>query len=124
MTLWTAIILTITLAAIVIMVPKSYISWSKAERLMREGDTEGLESLLAMQNSWIKRHLICGISGLAIVWIMMNYQKESITNILTDSLAFCVTVALVLAIVESVLAQKIADHLATIPVTARFRAQK
>ncbi|MBJ6723298.1 hypothetical protein [Geomesophilobacter sediminis] len=121
MTLFPAIMMTITLTILVIMVPRMYMSWMKAAQLNEERDAERLAELLADQNDWINRFFSCGVAGLGLVWLLMSHQGPGVPAALTDSIALYVTVTLLLAIAESFLAQKVAGLLRTIPVRVKVR---
>ena len=124
MTLLPAVMMAITLTLTVVMVPKLYLSWLKAERLIQEGEVATLRELLCEQNGWVKRHFACGVTGLALVCLMMRHQPAQSPTALTDSVALYVTISLILAIVESLLAQKIADRLALSLAAVRMRNRK
>lgn len=114
-----ALIVSLTLAMTVVMIPKIYWAWSTARRCYLKGEVEKLRELLREQNGWTKRHFCCGLTGLALVWLMAQYLPANIPSSLTDGVAFFVTISLAFAIAESLVAQHIAQRAAAIPVRLR-----
>lgn len=116
-----AMTLTITLTMTTVMVPKIYHAFLVAELLFLEEELELLGDLLAERNDWMLRHLACGLGGMILIWVAMNTPGLEVPSQLTSATAVYASCSLLFAVLESLLAQKIAGLLAAVP--ARVKVQ-
>jgi hypothetical protein len=101
--------LTVTVMVTLIMIPRIYGSWLQIMESAEAGDIDKLVDLQAQQNNWIIRHFICALLALALV-IAMEYCPDlgAPEQIIGATEGYC-AISFVLALIESVLAQKISS---------------
>jgi len=124
MTMITAMTMTITLTMTIIMVPRIYHSSLEAELLYLEEEWESLQELLAGRNDWMLRHLGCALGALFLVWMAMNSPALGVPDRMASAMAVYASCSLLFAILESLLAQKIAGLLAAVPARVKLRDQR
>jgi hypothetical protein len=120
MTMMTAMMMTITLTMTAIMAPRIYHAFLEAEMLCLEEDLESLRELLVERNSWVLRHLGCGFTALALIWMVMTSSELEVPGPTAAAMAIYATSSLVFAVLESLLAQKIAGFLSAVPVRVKL----
>jgi len=122
MNMFTAMIMTVTLTMTAVMVPRIYMSWMMAEERCVEGELEPLMELLAEQNSWVKRQFGCGAMAFAMIWMVKTSQHDlEIPASMAAALASYAAISLVLAVLESLIAQKISGFIEGVPAAAKIR---
>jgi len=107
MTILTSIMLTVTVTAALIMIPRVYGSWLQIMESAEAGDIDKLISLQAQQNSWVIRHFICALLALALVIGMKYCPDMGAPEQMFGVTAAYSALSFVLAFIESILAQKI-----------------
>ncbi|GFO54545.1 hypothetical protein GMSM_15520 [Geomonas sp. Red276] len=124
MTLLPAMMITVTFTTFVIMVPRMYIAWLNAEWMIEEEEVELMKVLLEMEQDWVKRHVGSAIAGVVVAIILSRFQDGDVSpSTLTRCVGIYATSALVLAVAESLIAQKIGHWLDEIPVKVKVRAK-
>ena len=123
MTMLTALMMTITITMTVIMLPKMYHVYLVAEMLYLEEEYDLLRELLRERNDWVLRHVICGATGLVLLWLTKGFPGLEVPELLAATLALYAGLSLMLALFNSLLAQKVAALLSATPVRVRVRDQ-
>lgn len=117
----TALTMTITLVMSVVVVPKLYHACLEAEVLYLDEELELLRELLAERNDWIGRHLVCGAGAVLMIWMGNSLPGMEISARMVAALGVYASCSMLFAILESLVAQKIATLLARIPVRVKAR---
>lgn len=116
MTTLFTLMLTLTLIVPLIMVPQIDSHWMDFEIFAEEGNHENLQVLLKQINRWVMRHLACALIAVLLVAVLMyapaELEQPGQLAIITGIYAI---ISLILAFVESLLAQKI-SHLTASPI--------
>ncbi|MBU5612702.1 hypothetical protein [Geomonas azotofigens] len=121
MNMFGALMMTVTMTMTAVMLPRIYMSWIVAERYFLEGETENLMQLLVEQNSWVWRQFGCGAVAVAMIWMVRNSQHDlAIPASMEATLAIYATISLAFAVLESLIAQRVSDFLALVPVRAKI----
>jgi len=124
MNMFTAMMMTVTLTMTAVMVPRIYMSWMLAEEQCIEGELEPLMELLAEQNNWVKRQFGCGALAFAMIWMVKNSQHDlEIPASMAAALAAYAAISMILAILESLVAQKISAFIEGVPVAVKIREE-
>lgn len=117
MNMFTALMATVTLTMTAVMVPRIYLSWLLAEEHCLEGEIEALQALLTEQNCWVKRHFGCGATAVAMIWMVKSSQHDlEVPATMAAAIGAYAVISMVFAVLESLVAQKIANFLQTAPV--------
>jgi hypothetical protein len=122
-TIITLLLMTVTIALAVTVLPRIYVAFIKAEELHLVQERGLLRELLAEQNAWMMRHLGCGLGALALVWLAKTSPGMGVPGPLSVALAMYAASSLFFAGLESLLAQKISRLLAEFPIKVRAREQ-
>jgi hypothetical protein len=124
MNMFTALMATVTLTMTAVMVPRIYLSWLVAEERCLEGEIEQLQALLDEQNGWVRRHFGCGAAAMAMIWMVKSSQHDlEIPASMAIALGAYAVISMAFAVLESLVAQKIATFLQTVPVPVKVREE-
>ena len=115
-TITTMILITLTMT--LAMVPRIYWSFLKAEELVLE--REKMREFRA-QRAWVLRHVRCSLVSLVFVWAAMTFTGLAVPGALAAAVAIYAASSLLFVILESMLAQKIDDILASVSVRVNAR---
>ncbi|TSK08782.1 MAG: hypothetical protein FPO08_05635 [Geobacter sp.] len=119
MNIYSALMMSVTMIMTAVMLPRIYFSWITAQHC-DEAEIAQLEQLLAEQNRWIWRHFGCATLAVAMIWMAHNSPNDlGIPASMEMTLACYATVSLFFAVLESLIAQKVAAYLALVPVAMR-----
>lgn len=119
MTLLPAFMLTLTLTVLITVVPRTVFSWQQFSELAAAEDRGGLLELLRQENEWIVRHFVCAAAGTALVALLETLPCLNPPEYLTEMIGGYVLLSFALALLESLLAQKIAQLTQAVPVRVR-----
>lgn len=120
MNISTAMMVTVTLTMTAVMVPRIYLAWVLADAYCLEGEVDALRHLLAEQNRWIGRQFFCGSAALAmLLMVKLSPHDLSIPAAMTTVLGVYSVIALLLAVFESLVAQKAYTYLRRVPVCVK-----
>lgn len=120
-----ALMMTVTMTMTAVMLPRIYMSWIMAEQHCIEGEIEQLIQLLSEQNGWVRRQFGCGALAIALIWMVHNSRHDlGIPASMEAALALYGVISLFFAVLESLIAQKVSDFLALVPVSARVRDEE
>ena len=108
MSLLPALMLTITLAVLITVVPRFAFAWLQFRELTADEDREGLLALQRQENGWVIRHFVCATFGVALVVLMKTMPGLNPPEHLAEVTTAYVLVSFTFALAESLLAQKIA----------------
>jgi len=111
MTVLPAIMLTLTLAVLVTVGPRVMFTWQQFRELAENEDKEGLLALLHQENGWVLRHFVCAMFGTALVALMLTMPSLNPPEYLAAVITGYVLVSFAFALIESLLALKIAPLL-------------
>ena len=124
MDMFTAMMMTVTLIMTAVMVPRIYMSWIMAEELCVEGELETLRELLAEQNRWVMRQFGCGAMAIAMIWMVKTSPHDlEIPASMAAALASYAAISMIFAVLESLVAQKIAAVIEGVPVAVKIREE-
>ncbi|BCG46775.1 hypothetical protein GEOBRER4_n1585 [Citrifermentans bremense] len=124
MNMFTALMATVTLTMTAVMLPRIYLSWLVAEERCLEGEIEQLQALLEEQNGWVRRHFGCGAAAVAMIWMVKSSQQDlEIPASMAVALGAYAVISMAFAVLESLVAQKIATFLQTVPVPVKVREE-
>ncbi|GAW66776.1 hypothetical protein GPEL0_01f2275 [Geoanaerobacter pelophilus] len=124
MNMFTALMATVTLTMTAVMLPRIYLSWLVAEERCLEGEIEQLQALLDEQNGWVRRHFGCGAAAVAMIWMVKSSQQDlEIPASMAVALGAYAVISMSFAVLESLVAQKIAAFLQTVPVPVKVREE-
>lgn len=124
MNMFTALMATVTLTMTAVMAPRVYLSWLVAEERCLEGEIEELQALLAEQNNWVKRHFGCGAAAMAMIWMVKTSQHDlEVPASMAMALGAYAVISMIFAVLESLVAQKIATFLQTVPIPVEVREE-
>lgn len=119
MTLLPAFMLILTLTVLLTVVPRTVFSWQQFSELAAVEDRDGLLELLRQENEWIVRHFVCAAAGTALVALLETMPGLNPPEYLTEMIGGYVLLSFALALLESLLAQKIAQLTQAVPVRVR-----
>ena len=108
MTLLPAFMLTLTLAVLIVVVPRIFGDWLRCQELNATGDCEGLQQMLRQENGWVVRHSICAVVGVGLVAMLKAVPSLNPPEHLAAVTTGYVMLSFFFALTESLLAQKIA----------------
>lgn len=111
MSLLPALMLTLTLAVLLTVMPRLAFAWLQFKELVVDEDREGLLALLQQENGWVVRHFVCAMFGVALVALMKTVPSLNPPEYLATVTTGYVLVSFAFALAESLLAQKIAPLL-------------
>ena len=119
MTTLFTIMLTLTLTVPLLTAPQIDSHWMDFEIFADEGDHENLQVLLKQINWWVMRHLACALIAVLFVAVLMYAPSllEQPEQLATITGIYAI-ISLILAFVESLLAQEI-SHLTASPIAIR-----
>lgn len=109
MSLFPAIMLTLTLAVLITVIPRIVFAWLQFKDLVADENREGLFVLLHQENGWIVRHFVCAMFGVALVVAMKIMPIHDLPEQLVAVTTAYVLISFSFALAESLLAQKIAS---------------
>jgi len=109
MSMLPAFVLTLTLLVAFVMIPRIYLDWLHFRAYLQEGELEKLLELQGQENGWVIRHFSCALIGVALVIFVRLYPGLNPPEHLDSVTASYSVVSFVLALVESLFAQKIAQ---------------
>ena len=115
------LLMAITIILSMTILLRIYWAFAKAEELYLEQERELLQELMAEQNDWVLRHLGCGMGAFALVWITKSFPGMELPDTLAKAVAIYAASSLLFAGVESLLARKISQIFAEVPVNVRAR---
>lgn len=119
MTLLPAFMLTLTLTVLLTVVPRTVFSWQQFSELAAAEDRDGLLELLRQENEWMMRHFVCAAAGTGLVALLETMPGLNPPEYLTEMIGGYVLLSFALALLESLLAQKIAQLTQAVPVRVR-----
>jgi hypothetical protein len=105
------------------LVPKIYHAFLEAELLSLEQEEESLREFQAERNMWVLRHLCCGSIALFLLWMVKTSTEMAVSSPMEAAITIYAASSLVFAVLESLVAQKIAGFLAAVPVRAKLPNQ-
>lgn len=108
MSLLPTLMLTLTMAVVITVVPRIVFAWMQFRELAADENREGLQALLREENSWVGRHFVCATFGVALVVMMKTMPDLGQPEHLAAAISGYVMISFILAVAESLLAQKIA----------------
>lgn len=113
---------TITLNAVV----KIADDFASLREYLAEDSPDGLIDLLQEKRQWIERHLFCAITGLGLVAFLKHSPSLDKFDMLAGLAAVHVSLSLILALVESLFAQRISMAISSRmePVKIKAREQE
>lgn len=119
MSLLPAFMLTLTLAVLTTVIPRFVYALGQCNELAATGNREGLQALLGEQNGWIMRHFFCAAVGTALVVMMKTLPHLNPPEHLADITGSYAMISFGFALLDSLLAQKIARLLAVVKAPAK-----
>lgn len=124
MTMLTSITVMLSAVLIMIMVPRIYSNWLQFKEYMEQGDRDKLVELQTLHNQWVIRHFGMGLLALGFVTAMKHLPGLEMHSQAAAATAAYSAISLTLALVESILAQKIAAYAAAVPQSAKERRRE
>lgn len=125
MNIFTAMMIAVTVTMTAVMVPRIYLSWLMAEAYRIEGEVEALRELLAEQNRWVGRQFFCGGAAFALIWMVKTSRHDlGVPDSMAVTLAAYAVISMTFAVFESLVAQKIASSLQSVPVAVRVKVHE
>jgi hypothetical protein len=103
-----AIMLAILSGMLCLAIPRVYADWLFFKGEVREGETECLPRLLAVENRWVQRHFWHAVVGVGMVMLIEATSLGERSPHLAQVTAVYAAVSLTLSFVESLFAQKVA----------------
>jgi hypothetical protein len=116
-----ATMMNLTLALTLAMMPRIYFAYLKAQDLYQDQEMGLLRELLAERNLWMQRQIAGGVIALALIWVSKSAPGMAVPEPLSATMGTYAASSLLLALLESLVAQKIARLLASVPVRVSTR---
>ena len=109
------LLITVTIILNIVIVPSVYWGLVRAKQLEREQEREQLLELLAQRNGGVIRHFGLGIGAVVMVWWVQANQRMDVHPMLIETMVVYAVNTMLFAVLESLLAQKIARVLLWVP---------
>ncbi len=120
----TALMVMLTMAVTLLTAPRIYGDWLRFRTFAREDDLDSLFILQRQAREWILRHSLCTLAGLVIVVMLQLFPELAPPEHLAEAIAVYAMLSFGFAVVESLLAEKVAQQLISMMLPVKLQHDK
>lgn len=103
----TATMVGLTAILLFVTIPRIWAEWSRFRLIADEGSDDEMEILFSVEKAWVERHFVCAFFGIILVAAIKNDPGLHGFDDVAVAVGVYVAISCILAIAESVFAQKI-----------------